>query len=584
MNAQCLRQSYLDFFANKYDHAVISGASLIPEHDPSVLFTTAGMHPLVPYLLGEDHPAGVRLVDYQKCLRTDDIDEVGDKTHLTFFEMLGNWSLNDYWKPESLAMSYEFLTETLGIEADRLYVTCFAGDDDASRDQDSAEVWRALGIAPERISFLPKDDNWWGPAGATGPCGPDSEIFYDMQPDGPAGESPATNGQRFWELWNNVFMEYEKGADGSYTRLKRRNVDTGMGLERTVAVLNGVDSVFETQLLLPIVEEIRTLATRPQPFAERVIADHVRAATFILAEGVVPGNADQPYVARRLVRRAVRYGKELGIARQFTTRIGAAAIDALRELYPELEAQREHVLGALDEEEGRFARTLQMGEQAFFRAVAALPEPTVPGEVVFHLYDTFGFPPELTAELAQQQALGVDMAGFEQAFAEHQARSRQGAQARFRGGLSERSEETTRLHTATHLLHAALRQVLGAGVEQRGSNITTERLRFDFSYAAKLTPEEVAHVEEIVNAQIAADMPVTWAEMSVEEAKAQGAIGLFSERYGDRVKVCSIGEVSKEICGGPHVEHTGELGKFKIVKEQAVAAGVRRIRAVLVDA
>jgi alanyl-tRNA synthetase len=576
-----LRQMYLDFFASEHKHAIIGGASLIPEQDPSVLFTTAGMHPLVPYLLGERHPAGTRLVDFQKCLRTDDIDEVGDSTHLTFFEMLGNWSLNDYWKAESLAMSYQFLTEKLGLDADRLYVTCFAGDADAPRDLESAEIWRALGIPVERISFLPKADNWWGPAGTSGPCGPDSEIFYDTQPDGPAGENPATNGKRFWELWNNVFMQYEKMEDGRYLQMARRNVDTGMGLERTVAALNGKHSVYETELLFPIVEEIRRRAQVRNDFAERVVADHLRSASFILAEGILPGNADQPYIARRLIRRAVRYGKELAIPGHFTAQIGETVIRSLNPLYPELEAQGDKILGGLDAEEERFGRTLQKGELAFFRAIEALPERSVPGDVVFHLYDTYGFPPELTAELAGQQGYQADMAGYRQAFAEHQERSRQGASARFKGGLSERSPQTTRLHTATHLLQAALRQVLGSHVGQRGSNITTERLRFDFNHPDKVTPQELAQVEEIVNAQVERALPVSWQEMSVDEAKAQGAIGLFEDRYGERVKVYRIGDVSLEICGGPHVQNTSELGHFKIAKEEAVASGVRRIRAVL---
>lgn len=589
MKAIQLRQLYLDFFSIKHNHAVIGSASLIPEQDPSVLFTTAGMHPLVPFLLGEQHPAGKRLVNYQKCLRTDDINEVGDATHLTFFEMLGNWSLNDYWKPESLRMSYHFLTEKLGLEADRLHVTCFAGDEDAPRDQESAEVWRSLGIQPERISFLPKADNWWGPAGTTGPCGPDSEIFYDTQPDGAPDETPATNNKRFWELWNNVFMHYEKRADGLYVQMTRHNVDTGMGLERTIAVLNGKKHLYETELLLPIVEEVRILAEVRNDFAERVIADHMRAATFILAEGILPGNADQPYIARRLIRRTIRYGKELGIKRHFTARMAETTIETLHELYPELEPQRSHILAALDEEESRFSRTLQKGEQTFFRMLELLPEESaskkiVPGDVVFHLYDTYGFPPELTEEVAQQQGYQVDLDGYRIAFAQHQDRSRQGASARFKGGLSERSPQTTRLHTATHLLQAALRQTLGNHVAQRGSNITTDRLRFDFSHTDKVTQEDLAQIEEIVNQQIQQDLPVSWNEMSVEEAKQQGAIGLFEERYGAQVKVYRIGEVSLEICGGPHVQRTGELGHFKIVKEEAVASGVRRIRAVLTGA
>jgi alanyl-tRNA synthetase len=581
VNVKQLRQLYLDYFSKEHGHAVIGSASLIPEHDPSVLFTTAGMHPLVPFLLGERHPAGTRLVDCQKCLRTGDIEEVGDNTHLTFFEMLGNWSLNDYWKPDSLAMSYQFLTERLGLDPNRLYVTCFAGDADAPRDDESAEIWRSLGIPLERILFLPKADNWWGPAGITGPCGPDSEMFYDTQPDSEPGESPATNGQRFVEVWNNVFMQYEKLADGRYVQRARRNVDTGMGVERTLAMLQGKASVYDTELFMPILEHIASLAQKLDTFAMRVIADHIRSAVFILAEGILPGNVDQPYVARRLIRRAVRYGKEISIERPFLADIAQTTIGTLNDVYPELDTRRDHILSALDEEESRFGRTLQKGEQAFFKALDSLPQKVLSGETVFHLYDTYGFPPELTQELALGQGYQADMDGYRKAFEAHQVRSRQGATLRFKGGLSERSPETTRLHTATHLLHAALRQVLGEHIEQRGSNITVERLRFDFNHPERLTPEQLAQVEAIVNDQITRDLPVSWSEMSLDDARKSGAIGLFEERYGDRVKVYCIGDFSAEICGGPHVTSTGELGHFKILKEEAVSAGVRRIRAAL---
>lgn len=581
INAQQLRQRYLDFFAHEHGHTVIRSASLIPEHDPSVLFTTAGMHPLVPYLLGEKHPGGTRLVDVQKCVRTGDIEEVGDNTHLTFFEMLGNWSLNDYWKPESLRMSYQFLVERLGLDPDRLYVTCFAGDDDAPRDLESADIWRSLGIPSERILFLPKVDNWWGPAGTVGPCGPDSEIFYDMQPDGAASETPATDSQRFPEVWNNVFMQYEKRADGSFAPMSHCNVDTGMGLERTLAVLQGQPSVYGTELFQPILEHIRSLADHENKFAMRVIADHTRAAVFILAEGIEPGNVDQPYIARRLIRRAVRYGKEIGIQTAFLAELAQTVIGTLDTVYGELDAHRDAILAALDKEESRFSRTLEKGKQVFLTALDSQPEKSLSGEVVFHLYDTYGFPPELTQELAQEQGFVVDMEGYRAAFAAHQERSRQGSEARFKGGLSERSPETTRLHTATHLLHAALRQVLGNQIEQRGSNITIERLRFDFNFPRKITPDELKEVESIVNAQIDHNLPVSWQEMSVDAAKQGGAIGLFGDRYGERVKVYQMGDFSKEICGGPHAESTGELGHFKIMKEEAVASGVRRIRAVL---
>jgi alanyl-tRNA synthetase len=585
MNAKKLRKMYLDFFKGK-GHAVIGSSSLIPEHDPSALFTTAGMHPLVPFLMGQPHPAGKRLVNYQKCLRTDDIMEVGDDVHLTFFEMLGNWSLGDYWKEEAIHMSYEFLTEWLGFEHDRLYVTCFEGDQDAPRDLEAAEIWRSLGIAEGHITFLPKADNWWGPAGAVGPCGPDSEMFYDVSPESPREETLETNPQRFVEVWNDVFMQYNKQADGSYVPLAEKNVDTGMGLERVLAVLEEVPSLYETELFQPIIEKTRSLSTikTPDPYAVRVIADHIRAAVFILAEGISPGNVDQPYVARRLIRRTVRYGREIGINGLFLCELAEVMIPTLSDVYVELEENRDHILTALGDEEGRFQRTLKRGEREFFKAVErhrSRGQDTLPGDVVFHLYDTYGFPPELTEEFAQKQGLGVDMDGFHSAFEEHQRKSREGAAARFKGGLAEMSPQTMRLHTATHLLHEALRRVLGTHVEQRGSNITAERLRFDFSHPQKLTPEQLTAVEELVNEQIARDLPVICEKMRLEEARERGAIGLFEDRYGDWVNVYSAGDYSKEVCGGPHVAHTGELGHFRIVKQKAIGAGLRRIRAVL---
>jgi alanyl-tRNA synthetase len=599
MDAKSFRQLYLDFF-REHGHAIIGGSSLIPELDPSVLFTTAGMHPLVPFLLGEPHPAGTRLANVQKCLRTDDIAEVGDDVHLTFFEMLGNWSLGDYWKPEAIGMSYEFLTERLGLEHDRLHVTCFAGDQDAPIDKEAADIWRSLGIAEHRITFLPKKDNWWGPAGATGPCGPDTEMFYDMEPDGPAGETPETRPTRFWEVWNDVFMQYDKRADGQYVRLVQRNVDTGMGLERTLAILQGVPTLYDTELFVPIVETIRSLSGSlgasaglgddSRTFGERVIADHMRAAVFVLAEGITPGNVDQPYVARRLIRRAVRYGRELGVKGHFAADLASVVIQTLSAAYPEIEANRDHIVGALDDEETRFDRTLRRGEREFEKVIGQLrlraqksadTQPSIPGQAVFHLYDTYGFPPELTQELATRQGFAVDMEGYERAFQEHQEKSRQGAAGRFKGGLAEQSPETIRFHTATHLLHEALRRVLGTHVEQRGSNITVERLRFDFSHPSKLTPEQLAEVERLVNEQIGRDLIVTSQEMPLEKARESGAIGLFGDRYGDRVRVYAIGDFSEEVCGGPHVDRTGEIGYLRIAKEQSIGSGLRRIRAVL---
>jgi alanyl-tRNA synthetase len=465
-------------------------------------------------------------------------------------------------------------------------VTCFAGDQDAPRDLEAAEVWKSLDVPDSHITFLPKADNWWGPAGAVGPCGPDTEMFYDMNPGGSPGETPETNSHRFWEVWNDVFMQYDKQADGRYLPLVQKNVDTGLGLERVLAILQGVPSLYETELFMPIVEKIWSLSPGkgPDQFAVRVIADHVRAAVFILAEGITPGNVDQPYVARRLIRRAARYGREIGIEGLFLGELAETVIPTLCDVYWELEENRDHILKALEDEERRFQGTLQRGEREFYKAVELCKsrgQDTVSGDVVFHLYDTYGFPPELTQEFAQRQGLGVDMDGFHKAFAEHQEKSRQGAEARFKGGLAEQSPETIKLHTATHLLHEALRRVLGPHVEQRGSNITVERLRFDFSHPEKLTPEQLTAVENLVNEQIRKDLPVTSETMGLEEAQARGAIGLFEDRYGDRVNVYSAGDFSKEICGGPHVAYTGELGHFRIVKERSIGAGLRRIRAVL---
>jgi len=583
MNADQLRKAFLDFMQRE-NHALISYAPLLPENDASVLFTTAGMHPLVPYLLGETHPAGKRLANYQKCLRTNDIDEVGDATHLTLFEMLGNWSIGAYWKEEALRLSYRLLTEVFGHDPARLHVTCFAGDDDAPRDEEAAAIWRSIGIPAERIHFLGKEDNWWGPAGATGPCGPDSEVFFDSQPAGPSDETPATNPGRFWELANNVFIQYDKQVDGSFQPLALRSIDVGVGLERNLMVLQGVESVYDTDLFQPLMRAIGERARSHDLFAMRVIADHVRAASFVLAEGVRPGNSDQAYVVRRLIRRTVRYGRKLGIEGSFLADLSDPLIESLGDAYPELRANYDAIRKALREEEQRFQSSLARGEREFARVVEharSRGQRELSGQSCFRLYDTFGFPIELTSELAAQEGLTVDRAGFEAAFAAHQAQSRQGAAARFAGGLAERNPITTKLHTATHLLQAALRLHLGEHVVQRGSNITSERLRFDFSHGERLSSEQLAQVEAWVNRQIEADLPVTWSEMSLQEARARGALGLFEERYGERVKAYAIGDVSIEVCGGPHVEHTGELGHFRIIKEEAVGAGVRRIKALI---
>ena len=586
MRANELRRAYIDFFVSK-NHAEIPGASLIPENDPTVLFTTAGMHPLVPFLLGEPHPAGTRLVNCQKCIRTGDIDEVGDESHLTFFEMLGNWSLGDYFKKEAIAFSYEFLTEVLGIPEEKLSFTCFAGDDDAPKDEEAAGFWKELGIPEERIYFFGKKENWWGPAGQTGPCGPDTEMFYDTGKEkcGPDC-NPACSCGKYLEIWNDVFMQYNKTAEGKYEPLEQKNVDTGMGLDRVVTVLQGKPSVFETDIFSAAMEKLNELAPGNQQniASRRIILDHLRTATFLLGEGIVPGRMDQPYILRRVIRRAVRHGREIGIKDSFTHIIGEVFIDLNCEFYKELETHREAIIEGLKKEEANFRQTLNKGEKKLKKLFGRMKkeERTIAsGDEVFELYATYGFPPELTEELAAAKNYTIDMVGYEKAFEEHQNLSRLGAEQKFSGGLADSSEIVTMLHTATHLLHEALRRVLGDHVAQRGSNITAERLRFDFSHPQKMTKEEIAEVERLVNEAIQNDLAISMVEKSVDEAKAEGAIGLFGDKYGERVKVYSIGDFSKEICGGPHVEKTGLLGTFKIKKETSSSAGIRRIKAVL---
>ena len=582
-----LRSLFLKFFADK-GHAVISSASLIPENDPSVLFTMAGMHPLVPYLLGQKHPEGTRLTDVQKCIRTIDIDEVGDASHLTFFEMLGNWSLGDYFKKEMIPWSWEFLTseEYLGIPGDKLAFSVFAGDENAPRDEESAALWRSCGVPDDRIFFLPAENNWWAP-GPAGPCGPDSEMFIitDQPPCGPDC-SPACDCGRYLEIWNDVFMQYNKTADGKVLPLKAPNVDTGMGLERTICVLLGKDNVYETDLFENILGKITALSGKT--YAEnkkafRIVADHTRTSTFILGDdrGMAPSNTGQGYILRRLIRRAVRYGMELSLPEGFTGEIARVIINQYKAVYPELERNSAFILQQLALEEARFAKTLDQGTREFHKIISRLSGKQIDGLSAFHLYDTYGFPIEMTAELAKENGLTVDMEGYEKSFKEHQEKSHAGAEQGFKGGLADHSEQSARLHTATHLLQAALRQVLGNEVAQKGSNITTERLRFDFSFGRKVTKEEQAQVEKIVNDAIAAALPITMEEMTVDEAKAQGAIGLFESKYGEKVKVYTMGDFSKEICGGPHAANTAELGSFKIKKEESSSAGVRRIKAVI---
>jgi len=585
MKPSDLRRKYIDFFVQKHDHKEITGSSLIPENDPTVLFTTAGMHPLVPYLMGESHPSGKRLVNCQKCLRTDDIDEVGDDTHCTFFEMLGNWSLGDYFKEEAIRMSYEFLTDPdvgLGLDPAKLAVSCFEGDSDAPKDEESAAVWRELGM--EKVWFYGKEENWWGPAGQTGPCGPDTEMFVQVREE-TCGKcekmGPACDCGRYVEIWNDVFMQYNKTAEGKYEPLEQQNVDTGMGFERVLAFLNGASTHYETELFLPVIEFLREKGSGRDVEAERVIADHLRAAVFILGDprGVTPSNTDQGYVLRRLIRRAIRFMRKIGVQESV-----CEVARKFFEVYEELKESEDHILVALEKEEAQFCRTLAQGEREFEKILPKLREnkvTVVSGRLAFKLYDTYGFPLEMTKDLARENELTVDEEGFCKAFEKHQKLSRCGAEQKFKGGLQDDSEATTALHTATHLLLAALREVLGDHVYQKGSNITAERLRFDFSHPEKMTPEEKEAVEKLVNEWIEADLEVSCEEMTPGKAQERGAIGVFGERYGDKVKVYVIEGASDEICGGPHVERTSELGKFRIKKEQSSSAGVRRIKAVL---
>ena len=642
-----LRSLFLKFFETK-GHAVIPSASVIPENDPTVLFTTAGMHPLVPYLLGAKHPMGTRLTDVQKCIRTGDIEDVGDSSHLTFFEMLGNWSLGDYFKKEAIAWSWEFLTspEWLGLDPERLAFSVFAGEEGIPRDDEAANLWLGQGVPAERIFYLPRKNNWWGPAGTTGPCGPDSEMFIitDKEPCGPDC-SPACDCGRYLEIWNDVFMQYNKQPDGTYVPLAQMNVDTGMGLERTIGVLTGAKSVYEADLFTGILGKIAELSGKTYGSDEettrsmRIIADHVRTATFIIGDdhGVTPSNVDQGYVLRRLIRRAVRHGMNIGLPTGATAKIAEVIVNQYSAPYPELERNRAHILEQFELEEERFQRTLRQGMREFDKLITEIARVTaavnvfetamtkeaaetlasalrptpenqpfiealragdagaypalaakiraqygmIDGRAAFKLYDTYGFPIEITTEMAREKKLTVDGEGFEERFKQHQEKSHAGAEQRFKGGLADTTEETAKLHTATHLLHAALRKVLGGEVAQKGSNITAERLRFDFSFPRRMTDEEIAEVEGIVNANISIGGKVVCEEMTVDEAKAAGAIGLFESKYGERVKVYTMGAFSKEICGGPHASEVADLKSFKILKEESSSAGVRRIKAVV---
>ncbi|MDO8626009.1 MAG: alanine--tRNA ligase [Candidatus Magasanikbacteria bacterium] len=624
ISSQELRSKYLKFFESKR-HAIIPSASLIPDNDPTVLYTTAGMHPLVPYLMGQKHPAGTRLANVQKCVRTQDIDEVGDNRHDTFFEMLGNWSLGEsdapdgvgsgYFKSEAIAWSLEFLTDKkwLGLDPKKLAVTVFAGDSDAPKDEESANIWKSLGVPEERIGCLPKKNNWWGPAGKTGPCGPDTEMFYwsGKTEFPPLGSNPANDEDNWLEIWNDVFMQYNKNTDGTFAPLKQKNVDTGMGLERTLVALNGFVDVFQVDTFWPLIQTIQDLAGKEYiaggqtTRSMRIVADHLRTATMIMGDDahIAPSNVERGYIVRRLIRRAVRHGEMLGINKNFSSIISEKVIEIFREVYPELSRNREFILNEMAAEESKFRNTIEQGLKEFAHLLGGFQtafEKTgqriteISGKHAFKLYDTYGFPLEMTQELAIENSLTVDVNGFETAFKEHQDKSRAGAEQKFAGGLADHSAISTRYHTATHLLHAALQKILGPHAMQRGSNITQERMRFDFSHPQKMTPEQVKQAEDLVNAAIKRDYPVSYQEMSFEEAKVKKAIGLFEDKYQAKIKVYTVGDpndvatadvssptFSREVCGGPHVEHTGLIGKFKIIKEEAVSAGVRRIKAIV---
>lgn len=588
-----LRKKWLKFWEDR-GHTVISSASVLPDNDPTALFHNSGMHPLVPYLSGQAHPEGKRLTNTQKCIRTGDIDEVGDATHLTFFEMLGNWSLGDYFKTEQIQWSYEFLTQELGISIEKLAVSVFAGDDDAARDEEAAALWEKAGMPASKIAFLPKSENWWA-KGDTGPCGTDTEMFYWTGDESEIPESfqDSWEDPRWVEIWNDVFMQFNREDDGSLSDLPQKNIDTGMGLERTVAVLNGKKSVYETDTFTDILEKIADISgvsivenpTEDSDSANsvRIIADHARTSSILIADGVTPSNTDQGYILRRLIRRAVRHGRKLGIEGVFMGSIAEIVIEKLHGQYPELQKSAEKILEELKAEEEQFRKTLTSGEREFTKIAEKIDTNTLSGKEAFNLYETYGFPLEMTIEMAEEKGLAVDVEGFKHAEEAHKAKSRAGAAQKFSGGLADDSVETTRLHTATHLLHAALKKFLGDDVNQKGSNITPDRLRFDFNYPEKLTPEQVADIETYVNEAIAADTAITHCETTVDQAKAEGAIGLFGDKYGDTVSMYTMGEFSKEICGGPHAARTGELGTFKIKKQESCGKGIRRIKAVLVN-
>ncbi|MDH4330201.1 MAG: alanine--tRNA ligase [Candidatus Moranbacteria bacterium] len=619
MTAQEIRRKYLEFFESK-GHTIIPSDSLIPQNDPTTLFTTAGMHPLVPYIMGENHPGGKRVANVQKCIRTTDIEEVGDTTHHTFFEMLGNWSFGDYFKKEAIEWSWEFLTsdQWLGLDKKRIAVSVFAGDEDAPFDKEAFDVWKNLGISEERIAKLPKKQNWWGPAGQTGPCGPDTEIFYWVGNPDKVPKSFNDDHDNWVEIWNNVFMQFEKSKEGKYVPLKQKNVDTGMGFERIVAVMCGMSDNYETELFMNLIKKIESLSRKSYGNLEnhtrsmRIIADHIKAAVFIVGDdkGIAPSNTDQGYVVRRLIRRAILHGKKMGIEEQnWTSLLAQVAINDYKNIYEELERNEKFILSAIEDEENKFIKTLEKGLRELDRIavevslddkefaekkIAMLQRGIIlrklTGKSIFDLRTVYGFPHEMVEEVAQERELVIPQREWDEAnrlFEDHQKLSRTASAGKFKGGLADAGEETRKLHTAAHLMLAALRKVLGDHVSQKGSNITAERLRFDFAHGEKLTDEQKEQVENLVNNAIEKNFPITVTEMSVDEAKEKGAVGVFDSKYDEKVKVYHIGDgdetFSYEICGGPHVTNTKELGKFRIKKEQSSGAGVRRIKAVLVE-
>lgn len=582
-----LKRLWLEFWTSK-GYKTIPSASVVPENDATVLFTTAGMHPLVPYLLGEKHPMGDKLCDYQACIRTNDIDDVGDPSHCTFFEMLGNWTLGECNKREMIKNSFAFLTEKLGIPKDRLAVSVYAGDENAPRDTEAHDAWIEAGLDDTQVFYLPKENNWWALGGGTGPCGPDTEMFFDTgKPKCCDTCSPACDCGKYLEIWNDVFMQYYvKEAGQPVEKLARPNIDTGMGLERTVCVLNGVESVYDTGIFKDVIDYLSKFANAPYveeniKKSYRVICDHIRASVFILSSGITPAPVGQGYVLRRLIRRSVNHARKIAIAKQQILEVAKIYVNEYQEYYPEIKEKQDLILKELDEEIEKFSKTIQLGQKEFEKVAFYSKDKTINGKTAFRLYDTFGFPLELTIEMAKEIGYNVDEDGYHKAFLEHQEKSRTAAAGTFKGGLSDTSDNTARLHTATHLLLAGLQTLFDENIVQKGSNITPERLRFDFNFPRKMLPEELKQLEDFVNDAIKKEIDVTCEEMTLDQARASGAKGIFANKYGDKVKVYTIGNVSKEICGGPHANNTRELKSFKIIKEESSSSGVRRIKAVI---